>query len=28
VRTREHLLDHEGVNINHAVLQEVQREHA
>jgi hypothetical protein len=25
VRTREHLLHHEGVNINHAVLQEMQR---
>jgi hypothetical protein len=28
VRTREHLLHHKSVNINHAVLQEVQRQHA
>ena len=28
MRTREHLLHHKSVNINHAVLQEVQRQHA
>jgi hypothetical protein len=28
VRTREHLLHHKSVNIDHAVLQEVQRQHA
>ena len=28
MRTREHLLHHKSVNIDHAVLQEVQRQHA
>ena len=28
VRPREHLLHHEGVNVNYAILQQVQRQHA
>jgi hypothetical protein len=28
VRPSEHLLHHQSVNINHAVLQKMQRQHA
>jgi hypothetical protein len=28
LRLRQHLLQHEGVNVNHAVLEQVQCEHA
>lgn len=28
LRLRQHLLQHEGVDVNHAVLEQMQREHA
>ena len=28
LRLRKHLLQHEGVDVNHAILEQMQREHA